>query len=181
MREAKLPSGKQAVVVYPMFMQSGISSGEKLEAELKAAYAEKGQEPEFFIQPVLGASPWLVERAAESLQKLMVGMTESVGILVVAHGAATGQIAAPEPELFCRRLGKMLPEREIALSEIGSAEDIIADMAKLKAAQIVLLPFLMTRGMHFTRDLPTREEAAAVGKELHIHPVVGDFLPRSVN
>ncbi len=180
MEQAKLPSPRHPVVVYPMFMQSGISSGERLVGELKAAYASKskGKEPQFFIQPVLGASPWLAERAAERLEHDLQGMTEPVAVLVVAHGAATGQAPAPEPELFCRRLVKHLPQREIALSSIGSADDILADIAKLSAPRVLLLPFLMTEGMHFTRDLPTAAQAANLGKELHIQPVVGDFLPK---
>lgn len=179
MEGATLPTACHPIVVYPMFMQSGISSGERLVSELKAAYAALGKEPQLFIQPVLGASPWLVERAAEQLERGLEGLDEPVAILVVAHGAATGQEPAPEPALFCRRLAQLLPEREIALSRIGSTDDILADMSQLSAPRVLLLPFLMTEGMHFTRDLPTTAQAAELGKELHIQPVVGDFLPRA--
>lgn len=179
MGSAKLPSPSHPIVVYPMFMQSGISSGERLLAELKAAYDAKGQEPQLFVQPVLGASPWLAEQVAQQLTAELKEMEEPVAILVVAHGAATGQAPAPEPELFCRRLTKLLPKREIKLSSIGTAEDILADMAQLAAPRVLLLPFLMTEGMHFTRDLPTKEQAQQIGKDLHIQAVVGDLLPRA--
>ncbi|MFI3244455.1 MAG: hypothetical protein R3Y56_09405 [Akkermansia sp.] len=179
MRQAKLPSPRHPIVVYPMFMQSGFSSGERLLAELKSAYAAKGgQEPQLFVQPVLGASPWLAEQVAKQLTQALAGMTEPIALLVVAHGAAAGQQPAPEPELFCRRLAKLLPHREIKLSTIGTADDILEDMSQLAAPRVLLLPFLMTEGMHFTRDLPTKEQAQHIGKELHIQAVVGDLLSR---
>lgn len=178
MDEASLPSAKQPIVVYPMFMQSGISSGERLERELAAAYAARGQQPQLYIQPVLGASPWLVQQALSTIKQQLEGLREPVAILVVAHGAAKGQPSAPEPALFCQRLAKQLPKHEIALSTIGTAEEILADMAQLRAPRVILLPFLMTQGMHFTRDLPSVEQARGIGKDLHLAPVVGDFLPR---
>ncbi len=173
--QAALPPADAPVLVYPMFMLSGYSSGEKLESELSAAYAARGgRMPELYYQPVLGASPWLARAVARHVRPLL---QEGGGLLVVAHGSRLPE-PPPEPALFCRRLRALLPGVEVALGYFSQQTPAAADVLRAMQAQdILLLPFLLTEGLHTARDLPTAEEAAACGKTLRRLPVVPALLP----
>ncbi len=171
-----LPPADAPVLVYPMFMLSGYSSGEKLERELAAAYAARGiTAPPLYYQPVLGASPWLVRAVARHLAPLIAARGKRCGLLVVAHGSRLPE-PPPEPALFCRRLRRWLPGTEVALGYF-SQQPAAADMLRcMEAEDVLLLPFLLTEGVHTARDLPTEAEAAACGKLLHRLPIVPALL-----
>ncbi len=179
---AALPPAGAPVLVYPMFMQSGQSSGAKLEQELAAAYAARGVEPNLFFQPVLGASPWLARAAAQNLRPLLEEVrakgTEA-GILVVAHGSRLPE-PPPEPALFCRRLRSLLPGVEVALGYFGQQPQAGDQLRAMQAGHVLLLPFLLTEGIHTARDLPTEAEAAACGKTLHRLPVAAALLTTDI-
>lgn len=176
-RRKDLPPPGAPVVVYPMFMLSGRSSGEKLDAELRKAYAGgEAPPPELYYQPVLGASPWLARAAAQHLLPLL---RPGSGVLVVAHGASLPE-PPPEPALFCRRLRELLPGgTEVRLTCFGSSERARDALAQMTASHVLLLPFLLTEGLHTQRDLPTQEEAAACGKTLQRLPVAAALLDSS--
>ena len=169
-----LPPANAPVLVYPMFMLSGRSSGERLERMLRQAYAEMPRMPELFFQPVLGASPWLAQAAAAHLQPLL---SPDCGVLVVAHGSELPE-APPEPALFCRRLRELLPQNtEVQLGFFGNQlPDACAVLRSMRARHVLLLPFLLTEGIHTTRDLPTQQDAQAIGKTLQRLPVVAALL-----
>lgn len=170
---AHLPPAGAPVVVYPMFMLSGRSSGEKMEKELRQAYAGVQPEQELFYQPVLGASPWLARAAAKYLTPLL---GEGVGVLVVAHGS-TLEEPPPEPALFCRRLRELLPAGvEVKLGYFSQSPCAREVLPTMRATRVLLLPFLLTEGLHTQRDLPTQADAAACGKELKRLPVVAALL-----
>jgi hypothetical protein len=155
-----------------MFMLSGHSSGAKLEQELNAAYAQRQQAPELFYQPVLGASPWLARAAAGHIKPLL---TPHTGVLVVAHGSHIAE-APPEPALFCRRLRELLPGVEVALGYFSQEPAADSVLPRMQAQHVLLLPFLLTEGLHTTRDLPTAAAANACGKTLQRLPVVAALL-----
>ena len=46
----------------------------------------------------------------------------------------------------------------------------------MSSRHILLLPFLLTEGLHTSRDLPTEQDAAACGKTLHRLPVAAALL-----
>ncbi len=180
---AALPPADAPVLVFPMFMLSGLSSGEKLDRELSAAYAARGVAPTLYYQPVLGASPWLARVVAQKLRQRIAEIAaeegaaaaEATGALVVAHGSRLPE-PPPEPALFCRRLRELLPGAEVALGYFGqepAATDVLRCMA---AKRVLLLPFLLNEGVHTARDLPTAEDAAACGKILERLPVVAALL-----
>lgn len=169
---SELPPADAPVLVYPMFMLSGISSGRKTEQFLQEAYARLGRSPQLFFQPVLGASPWLARAAAAHLKKRL---SPAAGVLVVAHGSGLSE-PPPEPALFCRRLRELLPGTEIVHGYFGQsplAQDV---MTAMQSRHVFVLPFLLTEGVHTLRDLPTPENAAAVGKTLERLPVVAALL-----
>lgn len=168
---AQLPPADAPILVYPMFMLSGRSSGEKLEQLLRRAYGSA--DPQLFYQPVLGASPWLARAAAEFLKPRL---SADMGVLVVAHGSSLPD-SPPEPALFCRRLRDLLPGRvEIALGYFSQEPGAREVLASMRAQRVLLLPFLLTEGIHTRRDLPTPEDAAACGKSLTRLPVVAALL-----
>ena len=171
-RSTTLPPADAPVLVYPMFMLSGHSSGAKLEHELTAAYAQRQQAPELYYQPVLGASPWLARAAAEHIKPLL---TPHTGVLVVAHGSHIAE-APPEPALFCRRLRELLPGVEVALGYFSQEPAADSVLPRMQAQHVLLLPFLLTEGLHTTRDLPTAAAANACGKTLQRLPVVAALL-----
>ncbi len=172
--EAPLPPADAPVLVYPMFMLSGYSSGEKLERELTAAYTARGiPQPELYYQPVLGASPWLARAVARHVKPLL---QEGSGLLVVAHGSRLPE-PPPEPALFCRRLRALLPGVEIALGYFNQHPAAADVLQRMQAGHVLLLPFLLTEGIHTARDLPSASDAAACGKTLHRLPVVPALLP----
>lgn len=173
--QTALPPADAPVLVYPMFMQSGSSSGRKLSAALEAAYAARGNKPTLFYQPVLGASPWLARAAAEAIRPQL---SEGMGVLVVAHGSRLPE-PPPEPALFCRRLRELLPDTEIRLGYFHQEPEARAVLPQMKAARVLVLPFLLTEGIHTSRDLPTAEDAAACGKTLMRLPVAASFLTDS--
>lgn len=173
MADSALPPAGAPVLVYPMFMLSGLSSGTKLEGELAAAYAARGlQLPNLYYQPVLGASPWLAKAAAAHIRPLL---QSDSGVLVVAHGSTLTD-TPPEPALFCRRLRELLPGCEIALGYFSQSPEAAAVLPGMQAEHILLLPFLLTEGLHTTRDLPTEEDAARCGKKLTRLPVAAALL-----
>ena len=176
MAGAKLPPADGApVLVYPMFMLSGHSSGEKLEQALHEAYTRQGAtEPNFYYQPVLGASPWLARAAAQMIREHLAAHPEA-GVLVVAHGSHMPE-PPPEPALFCRRLRSLLPGTEVALGYFSQAPEAGDILRTMVSQHILLLPFLLTEGIHTTRDLPTDEDAAACGKTLTRLPVAANML-----
>ncbi len=174
--EAPLPPADAPVLVYPMFMLSGYSSGEKLERELAAAYASRGMElPALYYQPVLGASPWLARAVARHLAPLLREEGPRCGLLVVAHGSRLAE-PPPEPALFCRRLRALLPGTEVALGYFNQQAPAVEVLRSMQAERVLLLPFLITEGVHTSRDLPTEADAAACGKSLRRLPVVPALL-----
>lgn len=179
MESATLPPPDAPILVYPMFMLSGTSSGAKLQQWLHHAYARRfqGATPQLFFQPVLGASPWLAEAAARRLRE-HDRLQADTGILVVAHGSRLPE-PPPEPALFCRRLRELLPGTEVALGYFHQAPEAAAVMAGMQSRHILLLPFLLTDGIHTHRDLPTPEQAAACGKVLTRLQVAASMLDSS--
>lgn len=170
---AELPPADAPVLVYPLFMQSGSSSGRKLTAALEQAYAAQGdKKPSLFYQPVLGASPWLARAAADTLRPLLA---EDTGVLVVAHGSRLPE-PPPEPALFCRRLRELLPGAEIRLGYFHQEPEAHAVLPQMVASRILVLPFLLTEGVHTSRDIPTAADAAACGKTLTTLPVAAALL-----
>lgn len=174
--DAELPPDDAPVLVYPMMMLSGKSSGERLEAALAGAFRRVGRRPELYYQPVLGASPWLARAAAERLRPLLTAADgSSTGILVVAHDTTLPE-QPPEPTLFCRRLRRLLPGVEIELGYLRQAPLAVDALTRMSSPHVLLLPFLLTEGYHATRDLPTAAQAAACGKTLKRLPVVAALL-----
>lgn len=167
-----LPPADVPVLVYPMFMQSGTSSGRKLMEKLQQAYGSAATKPQLFFQPVLGASPWLAEAAARALRPRLDADT---AVLVVAHDSTLPE-PPPEPALFCRRLRELLPGTEIALGYINQQPQATTALSALKARKVLLLPFLLTEGLHTQRDLPTAAQAASCGKELTRLPALATLL-----
>lgn len=170
--EADLPPAGAPVLVYPLLMQSGYSSGHKLERELRTAYESKGIRPSLYYQPVLGASPWLAQAAAARIRPLL---GENGGVLVVAHGSRLAD-PPPEPALFCRRLREILPGVEIALAYFKQEPSALNIMERMKAKRILVQPFLLCEGIHAQRDLPSPAEAAMRGKQLERLPVMAAYL-----
>lgn len=168
----ELPPADAPVLVYPLFMQSGSSSGKKLTAALEHAYTARGEKPALFYQPVLGASPWLARAAADTLRPQLAGNT---GVLVVAHGSRLPE-PPPEPALFCRRLRELLPGTEIRLGYFHQEPEARTVLPQMEASRILVLPFLLTEGLHTTRDIPTADDAAACGKTLTRLPVAAALL-----
>ena len=169
---ATLPTTDAPILVYPMFMLSGSSSGQRLCSALQAAYAARGLRPKLYYQPVLGASPWLAEAAAEGIRPLL---KEGSGVLVVAHGSHLPE-PPPEPQLFCRRLRELLPGVEVACGYFHQQPEANDVMSHMGSRHILLLPFLLTEGLHTSRDLPTPDSAAACGKTLQRLPVAAALL-----
>ena len=175
---AELPPADAPILVYPMFMLSGHSSGARLEQELNAAYTAKGTPaPDLYYQPVLGASPWLARAAANHMKP---HMQQGTGILVVAHGSSMSD-TPPEPALFCRRLRELLPGTEIALGYFHQSPEASEVLRQMHSRHILLLPFLLTEGVHTSRDLPTDATAAACGKTLTRLPVVAKLLTHTTD
>lgn len=172
LHQAELPPAGAPVLVYPMFMLSGTSSGKRLADGLKEAYRHAPAYPQFFFQPVLGASPWLAEAAARSLR---LKTTAGTGVLVVAHDSTLPE-PPPEPALFCRRLRELLPGTEIALGYFNQTPEAHDVLRNMRASHVLLLPFLLTEGVHTSRDLPTADDAARCGKSLTRLPVLASLL-----
>ena len=172
LQTASLPPAGAPVLVYPMFMLSGTSSGRKLVEGLQQAYRHSARQPQLYFQPVLGASPWLAEAAA---REIAPQTRSDVGVLVVAHDSTLPE-PPPEPALFCRRLRELLPGTEIALSYFNQAPEARDVLRNMSAGHILVLPFLLTEGVHTHRDLPTAEDAAACGKTLKRLPALASLL-----
>lgn len=170
--KAPLPPADAPILVYPMFMLSGHSSGTKLETELNKAYHARQATPHLYYQPVLGASPWLAKAAAAHIRPQL---QEKSGVLVIAHGSRMAE-PPPEPALFCRRLRELLPDTEVALGYFCQAPEATYALRNMQAEHVLLLPFLLTEGVHTARDLPTANDAAACGKCLSRLPVVAALL-----
>ena len=168
----ELPPPDAPILVYPMFMLSGYSSGAKLEAELNRAYAGHRRQPDLYYQPVLGASPWLAKAAAQHLRSLL---QPGDGILVVAHGSGIAE-PPPEPSLFCRRLRELLPATEICLGYFSQAPEAQDCLSRMQAQRVLVLPFLLTEGIHTGRDLPTAADAARHGKQILRLPIIAQLL-----
>ncbi len=177
LNDSALPPSDAPVLVYPMFMLSGHSSGAKLESILSAAYAAAGRKPDLYYQPVLGSSPWLARAAADHIRTLLRqgegGAAD--GVLVVAHGSRLPE-PPPEPALFCRCLRELLPGTEIALGYFNQEPAAIEVMQRMHAHHLLLLPFLLTEGVHTARDLPTAQDAQACHKSLTRLPVAAALL-----
>ncbi len=175
---AKLPPANGVpTLVYPMFMLSGHSSGPKLEQTLQDAYNAQGlPEPELIYQPVLGASPWLARAAGKPIREQLETHPDA-GILVVAHGSNMPE-PPPEPALFCRRLRSRFPNTEIALGYFHQEPAALEVLQNMRSRHVLLLPFLLTEGLHTTHDLPTPQQAADCGKTLTRLPVVADLLQK---
>ncbi len=173
----KLPPAGKPTLVFPMMMQSGYSSGERLEKEIADAYQQQSrgisQKLRLIMQPVLGASPWLVQLLADHLKPRM---REGDALLLVAHNTASSQSPAPEPELFCRRLEKLFPDTEIALARFGEDARVEDKLSSMRSARVHIIPFLMSEGYHSQHDLPSKAEGEALGKELVTHPVIGTLM-----
>lgn len=168
----QLPPSGAPILVYPMFMLSGTSSGRKLVEGLQQAYRYSPTPPQLYFQPVLGASPWLAEAAADSIRpRLKTG----TAVLVVAHDSTLPE-PPPEPALFCRRLRELLPGTEIALGYFCQAPEARGVLQQMNAQHVLVLPFLLTEGVHTHRDLPTEADAAAVGKTITRLPALARLL-----
>ena len=172
LQSTALPPAEAPILVYPMFMLSGTSSGRKLMEGLERAYSDAARKPQLFFQPVLGASPWLAETAARAIQPRLSAET---GVLVVAHDSSLPE-PPPEPALFCRRLRELLPGTEIALGYFHQAPEAKDVLERMQAKHVVLVPFLLTEGLHTHRDLPTEADAAQIGKTLHRLPALASLL-----
>ena len=172
LQTAALPPAGAPVLVYPMFMLSGTSSGKKLVDGLQQAYRHAAKQPQLYFQPVLGASPWLAEAAA---REIAPQTGTGVGVLVVAHDSTLPE-PPPEPALFCRRLRELLPGTEIALSYFSQAPVALEMLRNMSASHVLVLPFLLTEGVHTHRDLPTADDAAACGKTLKRLPALASLL-----
>jgi sirohydrochlorin ferrochelatase len=172
LQTASLPPAGAPVLVYPMFMLSGTSSGRKLVEGLQQAYRHSARQPQLYFQPVLGASPWLAEAAA---REIAPQTRSDVGVLVVAHDSTLPE-PPPEPALFCRRLRELLPGTEIALSYFNQAPEAREVLRSMSAEHVLVLPFLLTEGVHTQRDLPTAADAAACGKTLKRLPALASLL-----
>ncbi len=169
---ATLPPCGAPVLVYPMFMLSGTSSGRKLIEGLEQAYSHAPRKPELYFQPVLGASPWLAETAARAIQPKL---NRETGVLVVAHDSTLPE-PPPEPALFCRRLRELLPGTEVTLGYFNQEPEAHAMLRSMTARHIILVPFLLTEGVHTHRDLPTETDAAELGKTLTRLPSLASLL-----
>ena len=169
---ATLPPAGAPVLVYPMFMLSGTSSGRKLIQGLEQAYGNKEPRPQLYFQPVLGASPWLAETAARALKPLLAA---GAGVLVVAHDSSLPE-PPPEPSLFCRRLRELLPGTEITLGYFNQSPEARTMLQQMQAQHVILLPFLLTEGVHTHRDLPTEADASRIGKSLRRLPALASLL-----
>lgn len=168
----QLPPSGAPILVYPMFMLSGTSSGRKLVEGLQQAYRYSPTPPQLYFQPVLGASPWLAEAAADSIRpRLKTG----IAVLVVAHDSTLPE-PPPEPALFCRRLRELLPGTEIALGYFCQAPEARGVLQQMNAQHVLVLPFLLTEGVHTHRDLPTEADAAAAGKTITRLPALARLL-----
>lgn len=173
LHKSELPPADAPVLIYPMFMLSGHSSGAKLENALSSAYTTRGLAlPNLYYQPVLGASPWLAKSAAAHIRPLL---RNNSGVLVVAHGSKMSE-APPEPALFCRRLRELLPDTEISLGYFSQQPEASESLRHMASEHILLLPFLLTEGLHTSRDLPTEANAADCGKTLTRLPAVATLL-----
>ena len=172
LQTASLPPAGAPVLVNPMFMLSGTSSGRKLVEGLQQAYRHSARQPQLYFQPVLGASPWLAEAAA---REIAPQTRSDVGVLVVAHDSTLPE-PPPEPALFCRRLRELLPGTEIALSYFNQAPEAREVLRSMSAEHVLVLPFLLTEGVHTQRDLPTAADAAACGKTLTRLPALAELL-----
>jgi len=182
-----LPPVDAPILVYPMMMQSGFSSGDRLNDELKRAYAKKGENPDLLMQSVLGASPLLPALAAKIILEKYAFLKEnsksfgSVGsvktlVLVLAHLPAHGMESAPEPALFCRRLRALLSGMKVELTYFAEGRDYAELFDKYSEKRIIILPFLLTQGMHSKRDLPSLFDAESRGKELLLLPCMKEYL-----
>ena len=172
LHSASLPPAGAPVLVYPMFMLSGTSSGQRLMEGLQQAYSKSARQPQLYFQPVLGASPWLAEEAARRLRPML---SPEAGVLVVAHNSSLSE-PPPEPALFCRRLRELLPGAEIALGYFHQRPEALQVLSQMQAQHVLLLPFLLTEGIHTERDLPKASDAAACGKKLTRLPVLAGLL-----
>ena len=172
LQTASLPPAGAPVLVYPMFMLSGTSSGRKLVEGLERAYSAAARKPQLFFQPVLGASPWLAETAARAIQPQL---NKETGVLVVAHDSSLPE-PPPEPALFSRRLRELLPGTEVALGYFHQTPEAKDVLSRMQAKHVVLVPFLLTEGIHTRRDLPTEADAAKLGKTLHRLPALASLL-----
>lgn len=169
---APLPPPGAPILVYPMFMLSGTSSGRKLVEGLQQAYRHSTVPPQLYFQPVLGASPWLAEAAARFIRPQL---NTDTAVLVVAHDSTLPE-PPPEPALFCRRLRELLPGTEITLGYFNQAPAASGVLPQMKAAHVLVLPFLLTEGIHTSRDLPTEADAAACGKTITRLPALALLL-----
>ena len=82
----------------------------------------------------------------------------------------------PEPALFCRRLRERLPGTEVALGYFHQAPVACCELCSMRAKHIILVPFLLTEGIHTHRDLPTEADAGKCGKTLHRLPAIASLL-----
>lgn len=169
---AQLPPPGAPILVYPMFMLSGTSSGRKLVEGLQQAYRRSTMPPQLYFQPVLGASPWLAEAAARSIRPQL---TTDTAVLVVAHDSTLPE-PPPEPALFCRRLRELLPGTEITLGYFNQTPAARGVLPQMSASRVLILPFLLTEGIHTSRDLPTEADAAACGKTITRLPALAHLL-----
>ena len=71
---------------------------------------------------------------------------------------------------------ELLPGAEITLGYISQAPQASSVLSTLKARKVLLLPFLLTEGLHTQRDLPTAAQAASCGKELTRLPALATLL-----
>lgn len=170
--ENRLAPGEGDVAVFPVFMQSGRAAFEILPARLREAYTRLGASPELRMMPVWGASPTLADEAAPAIKPFLHAET---ALLIVAHGRKGGEQAG-EPQHFARRMAKLLPENAVKLAWFESRPEAAEVLASLPAREVVVLPFLAGKGLHFHHDMPSPELAARYGKQIFLLPPLGDLL-----
>lgn len=168
----RLPPGEGEVAVFPVFMQSGRAASAILPARLNEAYARLGTSPELRMMPVWGASPTLADEAAAAIKPFLHAET---AVLIVAHGQKGGE-QTEEPQHFARRMAELLSGHAVKLAWFEASPEAAEVLASLPAREVVVLPFLAGKGLHFHHDMPSPELAARYGKQMLLLPPLGDLL-----
>jgi len=89
-----------------------------------------------------------------------------LGIIIVDHGsrrAESNEVVVEVAALFAKRFGELFPIVEAAHMELGepSIGSAYARCAERGAQRIVVMPFFLGPGKHWSEDIPRLTEAAA--------------------
>lgn len=160
------------VIVHPVFMQSGYAAEVLLPNRLREAYARRGEDLSLRLLPVWGADPHLAREVAP----LLAGsLAPGMGLLVIAHGRRSGA-PAPEPRRFADELARLMPGVEVKLTYFGAEPTVERGLAAMEASEVLALPFLAGRGMHYREDMPSAACGARFGKGVRVLLPLGDLL-----